>query len=513
MRLPLILVSMLIVAVSAAPALADEPTTKPAVPNAAALRKAAAQVDQQYREDVARARDAEAKSALAKKILDAAKDEQKPDVKYALLNKAMQSAVAAGDVQTASDAVDRIEESWQVDGAKLRSEALVKASRLLRTSEEQAGFVRLATPMVEKMVADKKFDAAKSLNDAALSAAQRAGDAAVTKEVTARGAEIVERRTSETRVAGAMNVLKTRPDDPAANAAVGKYQCYIEDNWREGLEKIKRGNDAGLKALAEKELADDATAEAKNAAADGWWDLSRRESELAKHHIQHHAAGLYEAALSSLTGSARQKASQRIAEAAGANTAKAPVVATAPPAMPATPGGTDVPRIAVRNLSRAGEAQAIIDAVGRDYPDTLKGLTRATLLYYHDASQLSVGQGAQGGSRPLQGAYSTSPSISTAPNFLFLGLSDPFKPGRYLVVYRVQLLKGNDSPTAFQTDVWFQGDSLGRRFVKTAEVPIGQWKAIAMSVNPTMPLNGEYRVYAGKSATVALDRVYVFAVQ
>lgn len=28
-----------------------------------------------------------------------------------------------------------------------------------------------------------------------------------------------------------------------------------------------------------------------------------------------------------------------------------------------------------------------------------------------------------------------------------------------------------------------------------------------------VPRNGEYRVYAGKDATVALDRVYVFAVQ
>src|SRR3954468_23179083 len=95
----------LVVTVLCAPVLADEPTSRPAVPNAAALRKATAQVDQQYREDVAKARDAEAKSALAKKILDAAKDEEKPDVKYVLLNKAMQSAIAAGDAQTASDAV------------------------------------------------------------------------------------------------------------------------------------------------------------------------------------------------------------------------------------------------------------------------------------------------------------------------------------------------------------------------------------------------------------------------
>src|SRR5690349_3062885 len=126
MRLPVLrTLTGLLLVIICAPALADEPTTKPAVPNAAALRKATAQVDQQYREDVTKARDPEAKSALAKKILDAAKDEEKPDVKYALLNKAVQSAIAAGDAQTASDAVDQIEASWQLDAAKLRSETLV----------------------------------------------------------------------------------------------------------------------------------------------------------------------------------------------------------------------------------------------------------------------------------------------------------------------------------------------------------------------------------------------------
>ena len=34
-----------------------------------------------------------------------------------------------------------------------------------------------------------------------------------------------------------------------------------------------------------------------------------------------------------------------------------------------------------------------------------------------------------------------------------------------------------------------------------------------MSVNVTMPLKREYRIYGGKDATVALDRVYVYAVR
>ena len=96
--------------------------------------------------------------------------------------------------------------------------------------------------------------------------------------------------------------------------------------------------------------------------------------------------------------------------------------------------------------------------MAQDYPDALKGMTQATLLYYRDASQLSHGQGAQGGEPPAAGRTPRPPRSPAPRIFCYLGLTDPFKPGKYLVVYRVQMIKGNDSPTAFQTDVYFQGD-------------------------------------------------------
>src|SRR5205085_2099045 len=83
MKLPFALLLLMVPALS----LADEPTTRPAVPPGVALRKAVTQVDQIYRQEFAKAREPQAKMALAKKILDAGRDEQNPENKYALLNK------------------------------------------------------------------------------------------------------------------------------------------------------------------------------------------------------------------------------------------------------------------------------------------------------------------------------------------------------------------------------------------------------------------------------------------
>ena len=463
-------------------------------------------MDQTYREALARARDPEAKSALAKRLLKAAADEEKHETKYAVLNKAIPIAVQAGDAPTASALVDKLDESWQIDAAKLRAETLVKTVRFLRTPEDQIAFVHLAQPFIEKDIADKKFDAAKSLSDAAAGAAQRGNDAALAKEMTARGAEIVERRTAESRVTLAMNTLKTKPDDLAANTAVGRYECYIEDQWPEGLAKLSHGNDVALKALAAKDLAEDGAPESKVAAADAWWDLARREGEFSRRHIQLHAVALYKDALPKLTGVAKQKVDKRLAEVADAAAPKS----VAPPP---TVAASDAPRVTVRNLSRATEAQPVIDGVAHDFPDILKGFTQATLLYYRDASQLAHGEG---GSRPLQGAYSTSPSISTATNFLFYGLSDPFKPGKYLVVYRVQLMSvfnSANAATVFQTDVYSEGNAIGRRQVKGSDAPMGEWKNIPMIVTVPAATTGEYRIYGGQKRTVALDRVYVYGIQ
>ena len=66
LKRPAARVVLVIIVLHCGLALADEPTTKPAVPTAVALRKATAAVDQQYKEDVARARDADSKSVLCR---------------------------------------------------------------------------------------------------------------------------------------------------------------------------------------------------------------------------------------------------------------------------------------------------------------------------------------------------------------------------------------------------------------------------------------------------------------
>jgi hypothetical protein len=490
------------------PVIADEASTRPAAPTPAALRKPAAQVDQTYRADISVARDPQAKSALAGKILAAATDEQKLDTKYAMLIKAIQLAIEGDDPQTALKAVEQVDQTWQADGLKLKAQTLGKTLRYLTSHDDQVAFVHLAQPVINQAVTEKRYDIAQDLNDAATTAARRANDSDLITQCIARGAEVVELRTAQSRVTAAFARLKTRPDDAAANTAVGRYECYIEDKWSDGLARLARGSDPMLRTLAARELPENLTAKARIAIADSWWDLSRAEAPIARGHIQLHAASLYKAALADLDGPAKQRVEKRLADFDAANAPKPPPVAAAPTPPAAISNGP-----IVQSLVRAPEAQQIIQDVLRDFPDVLKDVKQATLLTYHDGSQLNHGEG---GSRPIPGSHSGSPAvatITTTSKFIFWGYADHWMPGRYLVVYRMQAIPPIVAGNTGVMDIYTDGNKVGQHTIKPTEMPPGQWAQIPMIVRISMAQNGEFRLYSNEKRVLALDRIYVYALE
>ena len=48
--------------------------------------------------------------------------------------------------------------------------------------------------------------------------------------------------------------LKTNPDDPQANLALGRYRCFAKGDWEAGLPLLAKSGDAALASLAKKAL-------------------------------------------------------------------------------------------------------------------------------------------------------------------------------------------------------------------------------------------------------------------
>ena len=99
-----------------------------------------------------------------------------------------------------------------------------------------------------------------------------------------------------------LDLLKTIPDHPEANLAVGKFRSFVQGHWAAGVPHLALGSDKLLKdaALAEQDAAKDKANEVK--AADAWWEFAQGAPEAEKRPAESRARHWYNRALATLTG-------------------------------------------------------------------------------------------------------------------------------------------------------------------------------------------------------------------
>ena len=104
-------------------------------------------------------------------------------------------------------------------------------------------------------------------------------------------------RREHEAIQAAQERLKTAPDDPEACLAVGRWYCFHQDDWDEGLKLLAKGSDDALKSLAAEELASKPSkAEDKVARGDAWWDLAEKATGKAKAAMRRRAGHWYQEA-------------------------------------------------------------------------------------------------------------------------------------------------------------------------------------------------------------------------
>jgi len=370
---------------------ADGVAAKPAPPDAAALEAPTKTVNVVYRDDIVACKTPEARAALARKLMTTAQaTRDNPAAQYVLLTKAGELAAQSASFDVGLKCVDEIEARWQVDGMKLRADALTRSARLIRDPRDAESFVKAADALIDDAVHGERFDLATRLCDAAAAPAHTSGDAALAREAASRAKNVHDEQDAFLKVQPAMESLRANPKDPDSNLAVGKYQCFAQGDWESGLPKLAAGSDLALRQLARDELQPTTD---KAALADQWWDYGETQSGLARARARQRAVESYKLASPGLTGLLKLKAERRIAELTESELAGT------------VPGRADHPRRGgtpeVVNHTEAAEAQTVIDSVASHYPDVLKDVRTVELVKYHDGSEF---RRDFGGPAPLAGS-------------------------------------------------------------------------------------------------------------
>ncbi|MCH8923061.1 MAG: hypothetical protein IIA67_07935 [Planctomycetes bacterium] len=309
------------------PPVAKRPS-KPPIPAAEALEKAAVKVREIF--EVDRAITVEAKAKLARDLLAAAKETgNDPAAQYVMLRMVRDVSALYGDYAAAEQAIAEMSQRFDVDALAMRSEAAVQSLAAKVPADQRQQAARHALLVVRDFHAADRYKESRRMITGVLRAASRLKDkqmAADARQLRVDGEALAKRYAA---VRPAFETLKTEPADPAANTRAGKYLCFVKGDWKRGLPMLAKGNDALLKDLAVREQRGVDKHDEQLAMADAWWKVAEEQPSRAGNEVRRHAAVWYRGTLSNLSGldKARvQKRLDRAKPAAAEQAAKPPVL-------------------------------------------------------------------------------------------------------------------------------------------------------------------------------------------
>ena len=285
----------------------ENSAAKPPVPEKAAVAEAEKKIRDMFKADYAKATPSD-RAALGDKLLSQGIEEQKDlPSKYVLLRDARDIAAATGDATKAVKAVSEMAKAFAIDAFAEKTAALAKAEVAARTADAAEPLARQYAELAdEALAADKHEIALKALSKAS-TAATTAKNVPLVNQLREKAQKTQAMQREYTAASSALKTVAEKPDDPAANLAVGKYICFFKEAWDAGLPYLAKGSDSALKAIAEKDVAKATGAEEQAALADAWQATAEKQQGTIKSGCMARACYWYEQAGPKLTGLQRTK--------------------------------------------------------------------------------------------------------------------------------------------------------------------------------------------------------------
>jgi hypothetical protein len=347
---------------------------KLAIPSEAARKAAEKQIRDVMADDLVKAKTPEDKKKIASQMLQTADGTSEAASKYELLRDAESLAADAGDVETAIAANTAVASAFEPDMSSGALDPLQKFSRLSLDADAESKLCDLALAGLRDALLGNHFDAARQFGRLATGFAHKTSDKDLGDKAGSAMALIATCESEYTRVAPMEATLKKTPADPAANAAIGRYECFAKGNWSVGLPMLAKGSNETLKHAAIDELKPPATSVEQSAVGDAWWGMAEGLPPAIAANVRAHGAGLYARAEEGLTGLSKLKAQQRIAQVQPA--APKPQLATGQNPKPAKPVPSDDGTSTSTDSPEINGPADVIKAVPPDmYPKTLTDWT------------------------------------------------------------------------------------------------------------------------------------------
>jgi hypothetical protein len=256
-------------------AVADSSDRRKEIPSDEQVEAATATVRELYANEYKFAKQNKDRRDFARRLLDdVERIEADTAGRYVLLKAAREVAAKAGDISAALDACDKLGVEFRVDLLSMKLKVLEQVVGNVQNESELDPLLENGLKLGDESLRLDDFNSAKTAYQIAMSAAKRKRNPSAEKQVTLRETRMRDTKLAYMRITDHVHTLVRSPNDPAANAAVGKYFALLKQDWERGLPMLARGADAKLKTVAVADLAAPAEADAKVAVGDQWWEIS-----------------------------------------------------------------------------------------------------------------------------------------------------------------------------------------------------------------------------------------------
>jgi hypothetical protein len=292
--------------------IATDDTIKSPPPTGSALTAATDTMNEAYRDDLSKAITPAQQDELAWRMFKTARDTANDSAgQYVLLTQARDEAALAGDPDNSFWAIEELKKNYKIDVVQMQVDTLAIALRKMPQTADFPEVVEMANTLTDTAVTGDRYDLANQAIAIARLAADRAGYPTLTKYVAQHASQVRAYAEAYEGIIASTKTLAKTPTDPTANYTVGRFRCFVKNDWT-GLLMLSLGSDAALKNLATKDLAGATTAEDQVELGDAWWSTAEKETGSIKDHIRLRAGKWYIAAYKQLAGLEQAKVIARI---------------------------------------------------------------------------------------------------------------------------------------------------------------------------------------------------------
>jgi hypothetical protein len=295
--------------------LVNGPSKKTPIPDDAEIESARISIAKTFEDQINQAKTDEKRADLANELFRSGIDpSEKLPTRYVLLQMARDYAAQSGQTELALNSIKELAKQFAVDPVRLKAESLAVALKKPQPTTDHKALTDLLLELTDEAVETGDFESADRLAGLAKTEAARSRDIDARKAATDKD-KLVQRLLREQKsVDEATLTLASTPDDPAANLTLGRFYCFLRDDWEQGVKYLFKSGDDGLTALAERELSSPEESAEQIALADMWWDQVDKAPAIDKEACRVRARYWYQQALPGLVGVNKTRAEERLSD-------------------------------------------------------------------------------------------------------------------------------------------------------------------------------------------------------